>query len=279
MHNFRGCLVVEFGASRLTARPAKGRIFDRGRRIRLADVDPRGRCRLDAIVRHLQDVARDDSADSKLTNPMNWIVRRNLIAVRTAPVYQEWVKLSTWCSGYGSRWAERRTEVRGQQGAEVEAVTIWVHIDIKTMRPARLSDDFFRIWGESTNERRVNARTRLPVAWPSHAQKCPWPLRFTDIDLLGHVNNAAQWAAVEHVLNLNGLPNGPFCAEIEYGSGVKLEDEVNLRWLCQEDRVDTWLTSENVARSTAQIRPLPASSRAFSSPSLRNLRMGHNSGR
>ncbi len=267
--------MVDFGASKITPRPKKGRIFDRGRRIRLADVDPRGRCRLDAIVRHLQDVARDDSADSKLVNPMDWIVRRNLIEVRTAPVYQEWIKLSTWCSGYGSRWAERRTEVRGQLGAEVEAVTIWVHIDIETMRPARLSDDFFRIWGESTNERRVNARNTLPVTWPAHAQTCPWPLRFTDIDLLGHVNNAAQWAAVEHVLHLNGLPNGPFRAQIEYGSGVKLEDEVNLRWLSQDDGVDTWLTSKKVARSTAQIRPLPASSQASSSPSMRILRIGY----
>ena len=248
--------MAEPGATKITPRPKSGRVFERGRRVRLADVDPRGRCRLDALVRHLQDVARDDSADSNLTNPMNWIVRRTMVEVRTVPVFQEWIELSTWCSGYGSRWAERRTQVRGQQGADVEAVTIWVHIDRKTLRPARLNDDFFEIWGESAGNRRVSARTTLPTAWPDNANDDPWPLRFTDIDLLGHVNNAAQWAPVEQALHLSGWTPGSIRAELEHGPGVESDSEVHLRWLAFDGGVDTWLTTNGIAGSVARVRPL-----------------------
>ncbi|MEZ5168258.1 MAG: hypothetical protein R2695_17915 [Acidimicrobiales bacterium] len=73
--------MAEPGAATITPRPTAGRVFEAGRRVRLGDVDPSGRCRLDAVVRHLQDVARDDSADSELNDPMNWIVRRTLLQV------------------------------------------------------------------------------------------------------------------------------------------------------------------------------------------------------
>lgn len=249
--------MAEPGAAVLLERPARGRVFERGRRVRLAEVDPTGRCRLDAVVRHLQDVARDDSADSGLRNPMNWIVRRTMLEVRTAPVFEEWLELATWCSGYGSRWAERRTQVRGDAGAAVEAVTIWVHVDGATGRPTRLADDFFAIWGETAAGRTVSARTVLPTEWPSEAHDDPWPIRFADLDVLGHVNNAAQWVAVEEALHRAGWHGGAVRAELEHGPGVDPGTAVHLRWDALDGGVDTWLTTDGVVGSTARVRPLP----------------------
>jgi hypothetical protein len=78
-------IMAEPGAAEITPQPTSGRVFRSGRRVRLADVDPTSRCRLDALVRHLQDVARDDSADSNLSNPMNWVVRRTMLEIRQPP--------------------------------------------------------------------------------------------------------------------------------------------------------------------------------------------------
>ena len=150
----------EPGAAALTPKPVVGRIFEAARRIRLGDVDPDGRCRLDATVRHLQDVARDDSADAGLTNPMNWVVRRTMLEVHQAPVFQEWIDLATWCSGHGGRWAERRTEVRGDQGAHVEAVTVWIYVDGETGAPRKLHDDFFELGGHSLLAMQMVSRLR-----------------------------------------------------------------------------------------------------------------------
>lgn len=248
--------MAEPGAAVLLPRPAAGRVFEAGRRVRLAEVDPTGRCRLDALVRHLQDVARDDSADSGLGDTMNWIVRRTMLEVAQPPRFQEWLELATWCSGYGGRWAERRTQVRGDAGATVEAVTVWVYVDAETGRPARLPDDFFTIWGDTAAGRTVSARTTLPARWPDDAHDEPWAVRLADLDVVGHVNNAAQWMAVEEALDHAGWDHGPVRAELEHGPGVERDTEVRLRWTAVDGGVDTWLTTDGVAGSVARVRPL-----------------------
>jgi len=61
--------------SDLTGRPRAGRVFEGTRRVRLADVSPAGRLRLDAIARFLQDVSADDTADAALPDAEAWVVR------------------------------------------------------------------------------------------------------------------------------------------------------------------------------------------------------------
>jgi acyl-ACP thioesterase len=249
-------IMAEPGAAEITPRPASGRIFESGRRVRLADVDPTSRCRLDALVRHLQDVARDDSADSNLSNPMNWVVRRTMLEIHQPPQFEEWLDIATWCSGFGGRWAERRTELRGDRGAHVEGSTLWVFVDGETGRPARLPPDFFEIWGATAGDRRVSARTTLPSSWPDDVHDDEWPVRFSDLDVLGHVNNAAQWMAVEEALERAGQQKAPVRAELEHGPGVEPDTDVRLKWRAVDGGVDTWLTTDGTAGSVARVRPL-----------------------
>ena len=51
-----------------------------------------------------------------------------------------------------------------------------------------------------------------------------WPLRGTDIDQLGHVNNAAYWIAVEERFDLTTAHR----AVLEYRHPLDLEDKVDL---------------------------------------------------
>ncbi len=248
--------MAEPGAAEITPRPNVGRVFERGRRIRLADVDPTGRCRLDALVRHLQDVARDDSADSGLVDPMNWVVRRTMLEVRRAPVFQEWVELSTWCSGHGSRWAERRTDLIGGDGARVCAVTLWIYVDFESGRPRKRNEDVFEIYGPPARDRVVTARQSLPTTPPDGARDLPWTVRFAGLDGLGHVNNAAQWVPVEEVLAIAGMSPQPIRAELEHGAGVEQYHDTHLRWTTADRGVDSWLMTDGVAGSVARVREL-----------------------
>ncbi len=248
--------MAEPGAGEITARPSAGRVFTSGLRVRLGDVDAGGRCRLDATVRHLQDVARDDSADSALTDPMTWVVRRVMLEVHQAPVFQEWVDIATWCSGHGSRWAERRTSLHGDNGAHIEAATIWIYVDGGTGRPKALNPDFFDIYGPTAVDRRVSARQRLPTSLVEGATVEPWPLRFTDFDVLAHVNNAAQWGPVEEVLNRVDGPREGIRAELEHGPGIEPGDTTELRWTASDGGVDTWLVANGKVASVARVRPI-----------------------
>ena len=167
------------------------------RRIRLADVDPSGATRFDALARHLQDVATDDVRDAGVEDAIAWVVRRTTIIAPCRPRYGEEVQLATWCSGTGVALAERRTSISGEWGAAVEAVSLWVSLDRSSLRPVPLTGAYFDPYRESAADRRVRARFVHPAAAPEGRPGRPWPLRDSDLDLFEHVNNAVSWMAVE----------------------------------------------------------------------------------
>jgi acyl-ACP thioesterase len=204
------------GGEALVPEPRQGRVYAATRRVRLADVSPRGRLRLDAAVRYLQDVADDDTRDAGFVDAQGWVVRRTVIEVTAFPTYLEPVALRTWCSGIGSRWAERRTSVRGESGGHLEAATLWVHLDPATMRPQPLPAPFHALYGASTEGRTVRATLHHAVESPAPLVRHPWHLRFTDFDVLGHVNNAAYWAIVEEQLGRRRALRAPLRAEVEH---------------------------------------------------------------
>ncbi|MEO7429416.1 MAG: acyl-ACP thioesterase domain-containing protein, partial [Acidimicrobiales bacterium] len=205
--------------SELVPRPATGRVFEEARRVRLGDVSPGGRLRLDAATRYLQDLSADDTADAALPDAESWVVRKTVIEVRAFPRYLEPLELATWCSGTGSHWAERRISMVGEAGSAVEAATTWVHVDQTTGRPKRVPESFHALYGEASGGRRMKARLEHPDP-PSGARPLPWALRFSDFDVLSHVNNAAYWEAVEEALSSRRELRAPLRAEVEHRTAV-----------------------------------------------------------
>jgi acyl-ACP thioesterase len=235
------CTVREQGADRLVAVPSRGRLYRASRRARFGDVSPRGRTRFDALARFLQDVSSDDSADAGLDDALAWVVRRTVFEVRQPAVFREMLELTTFCSGLGSRWAERRVSIRGEQGASIEAATIWVRIDIDSGRPLTVGEQFQRLYAEAAGGRHVTARLQLPSRPPDGATKRQrWPLRFSDFDLLGHVNNAASWAIVEQELADRDDLTPPYRAELEYRDAIERHHDVDVVRLDGEDLLQLW---------------------------------------
>lgn len=230
--------------------PLAGRRFTAERSVRLGDVDPAGRLRLDATARHLQDVATDDADQSGLGDTFGWVVRRTMIEVHHPPVLGEQLELTTFCSGSGRSWAERRTSVVGRRGGAIDAVALWVQIDATTGRPTGLSDRFHQIYGEAAAGRRVSSRLSLPPP-PADAERNPWTLRRVDLDVFDHVNNAVQWAILEEAMAEHGTaPTGRF--EIEYLAPVGVHDPALERLTdLDPDGLSVWLTSGGAVRVAA----------------------------
>jgi acyl-ACP thioesterase len=194
-------------------RPEAGRVFTARRGIRSTDATSRGRLRLDALARYLQDVAEDDVADAGLQDPQYWLLRRATVAIRSYPRLGEQVTLSTFCTATGPRWAERTTTLATADGDVIQTVALWVAVSRADGRPAALTGSFLKEYGPSTAGRTVSARLYLPGP-PPEAAASPWPVRATDFDTAGHVNNSVHWAAAEDVLAPLGWR--PSWAEIEY---------------------------------------------------------------
>lgn len=172
------------------------------RRVRLGDVSPGNRMRLDAIVRFLQDIANDDARGSGWSDPHGWVVRRTVVDVARFPVYLDEVTLSTWCGGVGSHWAERRTRFVSTDGEVlVDAAALWVHIDMHTMRPTVVPADVASALDQMGVHRRVSSKLVLKTKDFVQSSQSSWVLRFSDYDSLGHVNNAAYWEIAEEVLS------------------------------------------------------------------------------
>jgi acyl-ACP thioesterase len=232
--------------------PAAGRTFTAERRVRLGDVSPGGRLRLDAVARYFQDVSSDDTADAGLADGDAWVVRRMVVAVRQHPVFREWLALTTWCSGTGSHFAERRVSITGDGGGSIEAGTLWVSVDLESGRPRRLTAEFDRLFGAAADGRRVKARLSLPPP-PDAASRIPWPLRFTDYDVLDHVNNAAYFAPVEEQLARRRDLRAPFVAVMEYGPGVRAGAAAEVVTNGEADALAVWIVAEGSVAAACRI--------------------------
>jgi acyl-ACP thioesterase len=204
--------------SELVASPGSGRVFTEPARPTLADCAPTGRIRLDALARWAQDVAYADSVDAGMARRAAWVVRRTRMHVGRFPRFGEQFTLATFCSGLGRMWAERRTSMTaaGEVGGAVELVSLWVHLDPLSGRPTKLSEEEIEMWGESTAGRTVSARLRHPG--PDGATDgFPWVFRSSELDLAGHVNNAAYLTPLEEELLQEAEPES-VDVEIEYRS-------------------------------------------------------------
>lgn len=206
--------------------PTSGRTFSSHRTVRLGDVTPRGRLRLDATARYLQDIATDDALDGAYDDPHGWVVRRTEMWVHQFPKYLDALRLETWCGGVGSHWAERRTRitvVNEEAAVAIEAAALWVRVDLATLKPRPLSEHFRTLIGEAAAGRRISARLHVgrdlgdqPADSSSH-----FPLRFTDFDAIGHLNNAVYWEPLEEYLGGHRERRAPLHATVEHHRSVE----------------------------------------------------------
>jgi acyl-ACP thioesterase len=225
-------------------------LTDQGRRfredflIRLGDVDDAGLLRLDGVARLLQDVATDDWNDTGVASSDVWVVRRTTIRLVEGarwPRYLDRVALTTWCGGAGPAWAERRTNLEFEGAGHLEAVALWVPID-PAGHPVRLRESFFAVYGDAVHARKVSGRISRPVV-PDSAQRRAWPLRAADIDVVGHVNNAAVWQALSEV-----VAPPLHSVSLTHHSSIERDDVVTLA----SEPGSLWLIVDGSVRVSAQ---------------------------
>lgn len=202
----------------------------------LGDCAPSGRLRLDAVARWLQDVAYADVEDAGLERHALWVVRRTQLEVRRFPRFAERAAGTTFCSAMGRMWAERRTTITldGETEPSIHALALWVHLDPQTGRPMPFSPEEISRYAAPTDVR-LSARLRHPRP-PEGAAARPWRFRQTDLDIAGHVNNAAYWQCVEEELLLAKAEPAALTVEMEYRGPaqpgeMRLVAEGQHRWI------------------------------------------------
>ena len=89
--------------------------------------------------------------------------------------------------------------------------------------------------------RKVRARLEHPDAPTAVTSRHPFLLRFTDFDVLRHVNNAVYWAVVEDELARRRDLRAPLRAELEHRVPIDPGTELEVVVEGQSERTALWL--------------------------------------
>ncbi len=174
---------------------------------------------------------------------MTWVVRKTVIDVLQFPTYLEPLDLVTWCSGLGSRWAERRVDIQSADGGALSSATLWVHLDPATLRPAMLTDQFDEVFAASAAGRSVSTRLSFGES-PDDVELITWPTRFADFDVMEHMNNAAAFVIVEEVLASRRDLRAPLRVVVEYRTSIDRGVRLRYAGVDLADAHDGWLVDE-----------------------------------
>ncbi|MFC4373113.1 acyl-[acyl-carrier-protein] thioesterase [Nocardia halotolerans] len=232
--------------------------FARSWPVRLGDTDDQDRLRLDAVARYLQDIGFDhlDAVEDGDLHQV-WIVRRTVIDVYEPIMFGDRVQLRRWADALSNRWCDMRIQLTGERGGHIEASAFLIHIDPVAGRPARMSDAFMAPMLASTTEHRLRWKAALTELDTTEVETVPFPLRVTDVDRLGHVNNAVYWEAVEESLAAHpGSRALPYRAIVEHVGPVMMGDKVVLRTSAQAGGLRLQMDVDGSARALAAIEPI-----------------------
>ncbi len=170
---------------------------------------------------------------------------------RGPPREDDRVELATWSSGAAALAAGRRMSLSGDRGGHVELDSVWIHLGADA-RPERIGD--FGPYAETAGTRVVSTRLELrePLAGASRMR---WPLRATDLDTLGHVNNAAYWHAVEECLrSAEGLDLGrALRARLDHRHPLDAGDDVELVRAANEEQLEIAFNVGPVVHAIARV--------------------------
>lgn len=206
-------------------------VFDLEWPLRVADIDSGWRLRLDATARHLQDIGQDHlrEADPEGVHPL-WIVRRAMVDVIRPIRFGEMLRMRRWCSGTSDRWCEMRVRIDGSGGGLIESEACWTNFDLGTQRPSNISDDFMAVLRRTAKAEGLRWEPYVTSGSREDATEIrDYLVRYTDIDMFNHMNNAAYWAVVEDYLS--GYPElltAPLRVAIEHHAPVGLDDKLQI---------------------------------------------------
>ncbi len=215
--------------------------FEQTYRVRYDECNLYGLVTPVAVLRYLQDIAALDAVQSALIGTGDWVARRTIIEFHAPIPARAQLRLQTYPLGFTKVTAWRGYDVltEGEAGKAaqlaVKARTLWVYLDVRG-RPTRIPPELLAIW--------VPPGTTLTLppdeaAWPTFPAQPQFEttaaVRFSDLDVMGHMNNAAYVELFDNaawdVFAQNGLlPQQahsyplPLYYDIEYAASARPGD-------------------------------------------------------
>ena len=212
--------------------------FSKQYALRTYECDKNNNLRLIALMNILQDMADSHATalglglEFCLKHGLAWVGSAYHLQINRLPVLHETITVETWPCEQRLLGAVREFTVKTASGETlIKASSLWILIDFARKRPVSLRDNLpqYTILPEHAF---VSDFARLPeIEKPDNVKR--FAVRFDDIDVNNHVNNAVYplWAseAVPPEMRLNYAPAEieiNFKKECRFGEEVEVSTQI-----------------------------------------------------
>lgn len=170
-------------------------IFKKEYKINIFDVDSEHKCKFSSLVDFLWDVVISQSdylGETKggfVQNQCIWVLLKYDITIYEYPKFRDTITVDTKVLGSKKFYGYRQNTIRNSEGKVIgEAFSTAILIDFEKRRPMRISSTQSEIYGLNGELAEVPTLDDLPKIQKEDYKK-DYPVRYSDIDSNGHVNN------------------------------------------------------------------------------------------
>lgn len=216
------------------------RVFSKHLQVASCQAGRDGAMRLDSLFEELSEAAAAHAEAHGLGFPQlfpqgkTWVLIRLSLEMGAMPAYREDYTLHTWSRGPSGFIARRDFLAQGAEGQDlIRASSSWLMIDIASRRPQRLdgldaslASLDHPILGRDAEKLALQAPEGEGTARRELGRVA---VRESDIDLNGHVNNAAYIRAMTDLMAVAGQPLARLRGlDVNFLSEAHLGDELGL---------------------------------------------------
>ncbi|SCI95713.1 Acyl-ACP thioesterase [uncultured Clostridium sp.] len=170
-------------------------IFKKEYKINIFDVDSEHKCKFSSLVDFLWDVVISQSdylgetKEGFVQNQCIWVLLKYDITIYEYPKFRDTITVDTKVLGSKKFYGYRQNTIRNSEGKVIgEVFSTAILIDFEKRRPMRISSTQSEIYGLNGELAEVPTLDDLPKIQKEDYKK-DYPVRYSDIDSNGHVNN------------------------------------------------------------------------------------------
>ena len=170
-------------------------IFEKEYKINIFNVDSEHKCKFSSLVDYLWDVVISQSdylgetKEGFVHNQCIWVLLKYDITIYEYPKFKDTITVDTKVLGTKKFYGYRQNTIKNSEGKIIgEVVSTAILIDFEKRRPMKISPDQSEIYGLKGELDEVPPLDDIPKLQKEDYVK-DYPIRYSDIDSNGHVNN------------------------------------------------------------------------------------------
>lgn len=196
------------------------------------DIDTNLKIKNSAILNIFEDIAgmhATKAGEGLKYSETTWILTGYKVKIFKRPEHGDKVDVYTWGTEIKNITASREFEIRSESGELlIIGLSNWVHINLKTKKFEKVSDELVKAYGLESNHTNFNELKLKKLSCPEKMKyEKDYIIDWNWIDANNHMNNIFYMDLAENVLPDEISKENNFCGfEIMYKKEIKYKDSV-----------------------------------------------------